>query len=227
MQVHRATFGTGFHHEFQTLAGAGFVVFYVNKRGALGYGQDYAVANIRRYGGKDVDDVMMAVDWLCGLPYVDGARVGVTGGSSGGWLTNWLVTHSDRFRAACTQRSMTDMLSDFGTSDIGYDFTEWEISGLPWDNFDEYRRVSPITYAQRVTTPLLIIHSEEDHRTPVTQADELYAALKRFSKQVEYVRFKGEGHNLSRSGTPSNRIERLYRIIDWFDHHLRQRPRRL
>lgn len=220
VQVHRATFGTGFYHEFQTMAARGYVVFYMNQIGALGYGQAFAVAQINAYGGDDIAQIHAGVDYLASLDYVDEHAIGVTGGSSGGYLTNWLVTHTNRFQAAVTQRSMTDLLSFFGTSDIGYDFGDWEIGGSPWQNWGTYRYVSPVTYAKDVQTPLLIVHSDQDYRTPVSQAEQFYVSLKQLGKTVEFVRFQGENHNLARSGKPVNRRERLQRIIGWFDRYL-------
>jgi dipeptidyl aminopeptidase/acylaminoacyl peptidase len=146
----------------------------------------------------------------------------VTGGSYGGFMTNWIVGHTDRFRAAATQRSVVNLYSFFGASDYGYNF-QYELHGLPWEDEEaslQYLRMSPIHYVKNVKTPLLIIHSEQDHRCPISQAEELYTALKVLKREVEFVRFEGESHGLSRGGRPRNRRERLDRIAGWFERHL-------
>jgi dipeptidyl aminopeptidase/acylaminoacyl peptidase len=160
--------------------------------------------------------VMKVADWLFARPYVDRGRVGVTGGSYGGYMTNWIVAHSDRFRAAVTQRSVVNLESMFGTSDFGYSLG-YEFGGTPWKNVDELRRQSPITYVTNIRTPLLIEHEEDDLRCPIEQAEQLFTALRVLGREVEFVRFEGESHGLSRGGRPLNRAERLRRIIGWFD----------
>ena len=223
VQVHggpRAQYGNTFFHEFQLLAANGYVVFYANPRGSQGFGEAFADAITKDWGETDFKDVMAGVDYLETKDYVDSKRIGVMGGSYGGYMTNWLVGHTDRFKAAVTQRSVTNLISFFGSSDIGYD--DWrEFGGHPWDNFDEYVRMSPITYAKDMKTPLLIIHSENDLRCPIEQAEQLFIALKVLGRKVEFLRFPEETHDLSRNGRPDRRIERLKRTIDWFDRHLR------
>lgn len=219
--VHCSMFSWDFSHEMQCLASAGFVVHYVNQRGtSAGYGQAWTRASEGDQGGRDYEETMRLVDWLVALPYVDGARLGVTGGSCGGFMTNWIIGHTDRFKAAVTQRSITNQVSFFGTSDIGPEGTTAEAGGDPWSDLEGLWRQSPLAYADRVTTPLLIIHSDEDHRCPLEQAEQLFAALRWQRKEVEMVVFVGENHGLSRGGRPANRIERLRRIQGWFDDRL-------
>ena len=211
-----------FFHEMQYLAGKGYVVLWTNPRGSQGYGQDHAGAIVQDWGGPDYVDVMAAMDHLVAQGYVDESRLGVTGGSYGGFMTNWIVGHTERFRAAVTQRSVVNLYSFFGESDYGYDF-EYEFFGTPWGDEEKtlkYIRMSPLHYVRSITTPLLIIHSEEDHRCPISQGEELYTALKLLKKETEFVRFEGESHGLSRGGRPQNRKERLQRIGGWFEKYL-------
>jgi acylaminoacyl-peptidase len=211
-----------FFHEMQFLAGKGFVVLWTNPRGSQGFGEAFAKPIVQNWGGPDYDDLMAATDWLVATGFVDEKRLGVTGGSYGGYMTNWIIGHTDRFRAAATQRSVVNLYSFYGSSDFGYDF-EWEFFGRPWADEEtalKYLRMSPIHYVQAMKTPLLILHSTEDHRCPIAQAEELYTALKILKREVEFVRFEGESHGLSRGGRPKNRRERLERIAGWFERHL-------
>lgn len=219
--VHCSMFSWDFSHEFQCLAAAGYVVHYVNQRGtSAGFGQAWTRASEGDQGGRDFEEIMKLVDWLTQQPYVDAERLGVTGGSCGGFMTNWFIGHSNRFKAAVTQRSITNQLSFFGCSDIGPEGTLAETAGSPWQDLDKLWQQSPLAYAEQMTTPLLIIHSDEDHRCPLEQAEQLFAALRWMGKEVELVVFQGESHGLSRGGRLANRIERLRRIQGWFDDHL-------
>jgi dipeptidyl aminopeptidase/acylaminoacyl peptidase len=219
--VHCSMFSWDFNHEFQCLANAGYNVFYFNQRGTTaGYGQAHALGN---YYGKHRDEfreIMLGVDDVVKREYVDEERLGVTGGSCGGFMTNWIVGHTDRFSAAVTQRSVTDLVSKYGTSDNGPEQAESEGGGTPWDQVDRLWWSSPIAYADRVRTPLLIVHSAEDHRCALSQAEELFTALRWMGQEVEMVVFEGEHHGLSRGGRPGNRIERQRRILDWFERYL-------
>lgn len=224
LQVHCSMFSWDFNHEFQILATAGFAVAYFNQRGTTaGYGQAWTHASEGDQGGKDYTEIMKGVDDLLTRPYLDGARLGVTGGSCGGFLTNWIVGHTDRFAAAVTQRSITNQISFFGTSDIGPECTEGEIATNPWRSLESSWQQSPIAYAERINTPLLIVHADEDYRCPLEQAEQLFAALRWMGKPVELVIFEGEDHGLSRGGRPGNRIERLRRILGWFERYLTPR----
>ncbi len=223
LEIHggpRTAYGHAFMLEFQLLASRGFHVIYTNPRGSQGYGEGFAAWIVGDYGTRDYQDLMEAADHVVERGWVDPDRFGVTGGSYGGYMTNWIVTHTDRFAAAVTQRSISNWQSFFGTSDIGYFFGEEELTALPWDDPAKFAEKSPITYVKDVTTPLLILHSEKDERCPMEQAEQLFVALKRLKEEVELARFPDESHDLSRSGQPRHRVERLERILGWFDKHL-------
>lgn len=223
LQVHggpHAAYGYGFFHEFQLLAAAGYGVLFSNPRGSSAYGEAFSRAVVGDWGGIDFRDVMAAVDAACRLDWVDPDRLGVAGGSYGGYMTTWIVGHTDRFKAAVAMRALTNWYSFYGTSDIGVRFTELEVPGNPWDDEERLLRHSPIRYAHRVTTPILLIHAEEDYRCPIEQAEQFYTAVKRRRVPAEFIRFPGEDHNLSRSGRPRSRLERLRHILRWFGQHL-------
>ncbi|MEX2314497.1 MAG: S9 family peptidase, partial [Thermomicrobiales bacterium] len=213
-------YGVGFFHEMHVLAARGYVVLYTNPRGSTGYGQSFVAASMNDWGGADYRDVMAGVPFLEPLGYVDTTRLGVTGGSYGGYLTNWIIGQTSQFKAAVTMRSTCNRISQFGTSDFTMMYNEWEFQGTPYDNAAFYLERSPLTYVRNVTTPVLILHSENDLRCPITQGEEFFVALKKLGKQVEFVRFPDESHNLSRSGQPVHRVERLERLCGWFDTHL-------
>ena len=216
-----AQYGWTFFDEFQVQAAAGYAVIYTNPRGSQGYGERFTRAVVGDWGGGDFADVMAGVDEAFRLaPWIDPERLGVLGGSYGGFLTSWTVGHTDRFRAACSERAVNAHPSMFGTSDIGHLFNEVEIGGLPWEIPETYAERSPLTHAKNIHTPLLIIHSEDDLRCPIEQAEQLYVALKKQRKEVVFVRFPDENHELSRSGKPRHRLERFRIILDWFTTHL-------
>ncbi|OXM85431.1 S9 family peptidase [Paenibacillus rigui] len=216
-----ALYANSYSHEFQTMASQGYVVLYLNPRGSFGYGQDFVKACRGDFGGRDYHDLMDAVDHVAGTcGFVDETRLGVTGGSYGGFMTNWIVGHTDRFRAAVTDRSISNWLSFYGMSDIGISYTEGEIEGNPWEDADKLWKHSPLAYAAHIHTPLLILHGEHDLRCPIEQAEQLYVALKRLGKRTQLVRFPGSNHALPRSGKPSLRVERLNRIMRWFQEHI-------
>ncbi|MGI6162554.1 MAG: prolyl oligopeptidase family serine peptidase [Bacillota bacterium] len=222
LEIHggpHTAFGFSFFHEFQLLASRGYGVIYGNPRGSTGYGQEFVAATHHDWGGKDYEDVMAFADYAARLPWVDEDRMGVTGGSYGGYMTNWVIGHTNRFKAAVTQRSTCNRFSQFGASDAAYMNGEFEFDGNPWDNPMAYLDRSPIMYVRNVETPLLLIHSEEDLRCPVSQAEEFFVALKKLKKEAVMVRFPGENHELSRSGKPKHRVERLEYIIAWFDRY--------
>lgn len=223
--VHCSMFSWDFSHELQVYANAGFAIAYFNQRGTTaGYGQAWTRASEGDQGGKDYEELMIGVDDLIAHPFIDAKRLGITGGSCGGFMTNWVVGHTDRFAAAVTQRSIANQISFFGTSDIGPECTEGETGTNPWKDLEASWRQSPIAYAASFNTPLLILHSDEDHRCSVEQAEELFAILRWLGKTVEMVIFEGENHGLSRGGRPGNRIERLRRIIGWFVKYLVTHP---
>ena len=221
LEIHggpRTAYGYGFMFEFHLLAHNGFYVIFSNPRGSDGYGFDFAYKIVRNYGDRDYKDLMEFVDnVLAEFKTIDENRLGVTGGSYGGFMTNWIVGHTTRFKRAVTQRSISNWISFYGTSDIGWLFGEYEIGEPPFDDPMKYWERSPIAYVKNVETPLLIIHAEEDYRCPIEQAEQLFVALKVLGKEVRMIRFPGESHELSRSGKPRHRIERLYFIRKWFE----------
>lgn len=212
-------YGYSFFHEMQVLAARGYVVYYSNPRGSAGYGRAFAEAIKGDWGGPDFADVMAGADYLESLAFVDVKRIGITGGSYGGFMTNWAVGHTRRFKAAVTQRSVVDLIPFFGSSDVGYEFY-WELGGKPWEDRDGWERQSPLTYAKNIRTPLLIIHSEQDLRCGIEQAENLFATLKSLKRTTELIRFPEESHGLSRGGRPDRRIARLEKIVEWFDRYM-------
>jgi len=207
--------------EFQILAAEGMSVFYSNPRGSEGYGEAFNDANHRDWGPGPMRDVLAGVDALVADGLADPARLGVTGGSYGGYLTNWIVAHDDRFAAAMTCRSVSDMTMLFLTGDIGGgDWASLEFDVMPWEDPAYYREISPITYAHRTTTPLLIQHSERDLRTTIGQAEALFSVLRGNKRSVRLLRVPEETHELTRSGTPFRRVENLVVVRDWFRHFL-------
>ncbi len=216
-----AAYGETFFHEFQVLAGKGYALVFTNPRGSQGYGQTFTAATHHDWGGKDCEDILAGLDAaLARFPFLDPERLGIQGGSYGGFMTNWIIGHTDRFRAAVTMRSIANCLSQWGTSDLAYFKGYWEFPGDPWEHPTFYWERSPLAYVQRITTPLLIMHSEQDLRCPIGEAEQLFTALKKLGREVVFVRFPNESHDLSRSGQPAHRVERLHLLLDWFDRHL-------
>jgi dipeptidyl aminopeptidase/acylaminoacyl peptidase len=201
----------------QYLAARGYVVLFTNPRGSAGYGLEYLKRLRHDWGGPDTPDVLACVDRLARSRYIDKSRLYLAGGSYGGFMTNWIIARDHRFRAAVTQRSVYNMESMFA-SDYGW-FLAYEMGCMPWKDPKRYRRSSPHATVARIKTPLLIIHSEQDLRCPIGQAEEMFTTLKYLGREVEFVRFAGEPHGLSRCGRPQNRAERLRRILDWLDRH--------
>jgi dipeptidyl aminopeptidase/acylaminoacyl peptidase len=218
-----AQYGYPFFDEFQVQAGAGYGVLYVNPRGSQGYGEAFASAVVGDWGGGDAADVQAALDEaLSRFDWIDPERLGLLGGSYGGFMTSWIVGHSKRFRAACSERAVNVQTSMFGTSDIGFVFNQVELGGvLPWEDIAKYLERSPLTYAKDITTPLLILHSEDDLRCPIEQAEQLFVALKTLRREVVFVRFPDENHELTRSGKPRHRLERFRILLEWFAKYLR------
>jgi dipeptidyl aminopeptidase/acylaminoacyl peptidase len=217
----RGAFGYSLMHEFQVLAAQGWVIMYINPYGSGGYYEDFQAGLPGHYGEQDYADIMESVDYvLKKYDFIDTERLGVTGGSYGGYMTNWIVTHTDRFKAAVTLRSISNWVSFFGTSDIGWTFGKWEMGGIPWIDEENFQAKSPIRYVQNAKTPTLIIHSEEDHRCPIEQAEQFFTALKVLNVPTEFIRFPKENHDLSRKGKPKNREQRLKHIIRWFKKYL-------
>lgn len=206
--------------ENQLLAGHGYGVVFVNYRGSTGYGFDYQNSVRFDYGGVDYRDNITALDAvLARYNWLAQDRQFITGGSHGGFLTNWATTQSNRFRAAVTQRSVSNWISEAGTQAFPPLSMQQEFGGTLWENFDYYWNRSPLQFANQVTTPTLIIHSSSDHITPIGQGEEWFYALKANNVPVEMVVFRGEGHGLSRAGKPVNLVERLNQIVAWFERY--------
>ncbi len=223
LQIHggpHTAYGLTFFHEFQFLCSRGYGVVFCNPRGSTGYGQEFLEAIRHDWGGVDYEDVMAAADYAASLPWVDENAMGVLGGSYGGYMTNWVITQTNRFKAAVAQRSTCNRMSQFGASDAAFTNGQWEFDGDPWDNPKAYLDVSPLMYVRHVETPLMLIHSELDLRCPMEQAEEFFTALKKLGKTAILVRFPGENHDLSRTGGPRHRIERLEYMAAWFDKYL-------
>ena len=210
-------YGWTLFDEAQVYAGAGYAVVYGNPRGSSGYGQAHGQWIVGDVGERSTPDLMALLEHALQRPHLDSTRVGVLGGSHGGYMTSWLVAHTDRFRAAISERAVNAIDSFEGSSDIGAGF----VDDLYGPDRQQRTDQSPLTYADRITTPLLIIHSEHDWRCPVEQAQRLYVALRKRDAVVEMLLFPGEGHELSRSGLPSHRVARFEAILDWFARYLR------
>lgn len=223
LQIHggpHTAYGVGFYHEFRVLAAAGYLVLACNPRGSTTYGQDFADCIQYAYPGDDAKDLLAVLDQVCHRPYVDSERLGVTGGSGGGLLTNWLVAHDGRFKAAISQRCVADWLGFFHSADFCM-FSPFWFRDVAHRDPASYLDRSPFLLAEQVNTPLLLIHSEEDWRTPIGQSEAMFRALKAARKPVAMLRFPGENHELSRSGAPSRRVQNQEAILRWFDHWLK------
>jgi dipeptidyl aminopeptidase/acylaminoacyl peptidase len=215
-----AMYGKSFFFEFQMLAGHGFAVVYSNPRGSTGYGRKFSDAVNNDWGGKDFLDLMAGLDAAIERYNIDPGRLGVAGGSYGGYMTNWAVSHSDRFKAAVTMRCVSNLAMLWGTSDLGwYISDEWN-GAVPWKDLGWLMERSPITYVEKIRTPLLILHSDSDLRCSIGEAEQLFTALKFLEREVKYVRFEGQSHDLSRNGHPRSRVMRLRLIRDWFLSHI-------
>jgi dipeptidyl aminopeptidase/acylaminoacyl peptidase len=217
-------YGWSLFWEWQCMLARGMSVYACNPRGSDGYGQEFLAANYRDWGEGPMRDVMGGLDALIADGLVDPERMGVTGGSYGGYLTSWIVGHTDRFRAAVTARSVNDLTSEMLAGDIGGPmFGEEAYRAQPWTHPDLYRAHSPLTYAAQIRTPLLIQHAEKDLRTPINQGEELFSALRALRRPVRLMRVPDESHELTRSGTPFRRVENLARIVEWLEHFLVKR----
>ncbi|WP_420596081.1 alpha/beta hydrolase family protein [Deinococcus sp.] len=215
-------YGHGFMHEFQLFAARGYAVCYSNPRGSVGYGQRWSSDIFGRWGSIDADDVLTFFDVCLDALPLDRTRTAVMGGSYGGYLTNWLISHTTRFKAAVTDRSICNLISFGGTSDIGMRFWDDELGGNFQRSADTNKlwALSPLKYVENVNTPTLIIHSLLDHRCPIEQAEQWFVALKLHGVETRFVRFPGEDHELSRSGRPDRRLARLNEYVAWLDQYL-------
>lgn len=214
-------YGSGFFFEFQLLAAAGYGVVYTNPRGSLGYGAEFCRSIRADWGNRDYADLMAGLDEaLRRYPAIDPGRLGVAGGSYGGFMVNWIIGHTDRFKAAITMRSVVNRMSAMGTSDLGFRRVAQFGGKLWWEELEPYLHQSPLMWASNVRTPLLIEQQENDLRCPIEQAEQLYAALKLLRREVRFVRYPGESHGMSRNGKPWHRVHRLKTILEWFAGHL-------
>ena len=215
-----AQYAFHFMHEFYYLAAQGYVVHFCNPRGGSGYGEDHAKAIFGKWGTVDYDDVSAWTDLVAKKPYIDKKRMGVTGGSYGGYMTLWIIGHTQRFKAAVAQRVLSNFISMWGSSDFNWSFQE-VINDLPpyKDPMNAWDR-SPLKYIENAKTPTLIIHSEQDHRTPIEQGEQAFVALKTLGVDTEFVRFPDSPHGLSRTGRTDRRIARLNHILRWFEKYL-------
>ncbi len=220
-------YGYIFFHEMQWMAAKGYVVVYPNPRGSTTYGQEFGNIIQYKYPGDDYKDLMIAVDSVIRRGYVDSTKLGVTGGSGGGLLTDWAVGHTHRFAAAVSQRDVADWLGFWYTADFTLFQPSW-FRSTPFRDPQEFLTRSPVRYADSVTTPLMFILGEEDLRAPPNQGGEaMFRALKYLHRTTVQVRFPGESHELSRSGKPVHRVERLQHILNWFDKYLLGKPIKL
>jgi dipeptidyl aminopeptidase/acylaminoacyl peptidase len=223
LEIHggpHSAYGNVFTHEFQWMAAKGYVVLFPNPRGSSNYGQEFGNIIQYRYPGDDYRDLMAGVDAVVQRGYIDEKRLGVTGGSGGGLLTNWTITQTNRFAAAVSQRSIADWAGFWYTADFSL-FTPFWFPRAPWEDPAHYAARSPITHVAKVKTPLMLIDGDDDLRTPPSDGGEMmFRALKYLKVPTVMVRFPGETHELSRSGKPRHRIERLQHIVGWFDKWL-------
>ncbi|HET7457539.1 MAG TPA: S9 family peptidase [Gemmatimonadaceae bacterium] len=218
-----SAYGENWFDEFQNLAGAGMFVLFTNPRGSSGYGGDFTYSTRGRWGAEDYEDLMKAVDIAAKRPDVDSTRMGVTGGSYGGFMTAWITTKTNRFRAAQVDRMISEWTYWYGASDA-QGLTEFEFFGKPWDNFALYDTLSPIRHVTKVTTPTLLVQSEEDFRTPIGNAELWFTALRKRGVPAELVRYPRSTHELSRSGEPWLLVDRLGRLRQWFSYWLLDTP---
>jgi dipeptidyl aminopeptidase/acylaminoacyl peptidase len=222
-----AQYGTGFFDEVQVYAAAGYVVLFSNPRGGSGYSEEHGRA-IRGplndagpgWGTRDYEDVMAVVDTaLANFDFIDPERLGVIGGSYGGFMTSWIIGHTNRFKAAISERAVNNLVSMFGSSDLFWIFQR-QFGGPMWENVDAYLERSPSTYAQQMDTPVLVLHSEQDLRCNIEQGEHLFTLLRLLGKDVEMVRFPAESHELSRGGSPIHRVVRFETILEYFGRYL-------
>jgi len=214
-------YGKFFMHEFYVLAAAGYVVHFCNPRGGRGYGEAHARAIWGAWGTADYDDLMAWTDFVARKNYIDTKRMGVTGGSYGGYMTLWIIGHSERFKAAVTARCVSNFISEWGSSDLNWTF-EYELeAGPPFKDFQKYWDMSPLKYLGAAKTPTMVIHSENDLRCPIEQGEQAFVALKRAGVPSEMIRFPDEFHGLSRTGRTDRRIARIGHILRWFDAYMK------
>ena len=212
-------YGYSFFFELIWWASRGYGVAFCNPHGSSTYGRSFQQSIKHDWGNRDYRDIMAFVDAVVDLPWVDGSRLAAAGGSYGGFMVNWLAGHTDRFAAFCAQRSICNMVSQGGTSDIA-PFRRFTIGGTPEESAEHLWNLSPLKYVSEVRTPTLILHQEQDHRCPIEQGEQWFSALKRLNVPVRFVRFPDESHGMSRGGKPSRRYERLGLMLEWFNRYV-------
>ena len=224
MEIHggpQTQYGRKFMHEFYYLAAKGYVVYFSNPRGGQGYGEAHGKAIHNQWGTVDYDDIIDWADYMVGQAYIDIARMGVTGGSYGGYMTNMLIGRTDRFAAAVTQRSVSNLISMWGTSDGNWIFQRsFGENKPPFENVEKYWDQSPLKFIGNAKTPTLVIHSEKDWRAHPEQGEQVYIALKKLGVDTELVLFPDSPHGLSRVGRTDRRIARLEHIARWFEKYM-------
>jgi dipeptidyl aminopeptidase/acylaminoacyl peptidase len=224
MEIHGGPltqYGKFFMHEFYNLAAHDYVVYFCNPRGGRGYGEEHAQAIYGDWGRADYADLMAWADFMEKQPYIDSQRMGVTGGSYGGYMTVWIIGHTQRFKAAVTQRCVSNFVSMWGSSDFNWTFQQELGNKPPFEDLQNFWEHSPIAYIGNAHTPTLVLHNEFDLRCPIEQSEQVFVALKKLGVDSEMVRFPDEFHGLSRTGRTDRRIARLNHILRWFDKYLK------
>jgi len=217
-------YGVDWYQEFQVYAAKGWGVFFCNPRGSTGYGQKFERGIVNNWGGMDYKDIMEGLDTVLKQnAWIDQDRLGLTGGSYGGFMANWILGHTDRFKAAVTLRSISNFISDDGTRDGAYGHEE-DFKGILFDDFDQYWDASPLKYAKNVKTPTLILHSDNDYRVPIEQGEQWFRALKHYGVDTELVIFPRENHNLTRTGEPKHLVESMNWQVYWFERFIDKNP---
>ena len=217
-----SSYGSTFYLWAQVLAARGYAALYVNPRGSSGSGEAFAQAVDFDWGGKDYEDILAGVEAALARGGLDPDRMAVTGGSYGGYMTNWIIGHTTRFRAAVTLNSVTNLTSSFGTGDIDSVFAERQY-GLPWEAEAHYRERSPITYAPQIVTPTRIIHAENDYRCPIEQGEQLYVWLKKLGRApVDFIRVPRSSHTVNAS--PRQRLQVREKVFEWIERYVPAGP---
>ncbi|MSP12343.1 MAG: S9 family peptidase [Chloroflexi bacterium] len=205
-------------HDHQAFAAAGYVVFYCNPRGSEGYGSTFQDAIHGNWGEAEMDDILSGVDYLGARGFIDPARMAITGGSYGGYMTVWIIGHDQRFACAAALRGVYHLRAFYGVTDA-FELVELEFDGNPWEMDEKLWHHSPLAYAHKIRTPLFISHAELDYRVPISDAEQLYTSIRRNGGTVEFVRYPREGHEMTRSGEPRHRIDNQERLLTWFDRY--------
>ncbi len=224
LEIHgcpKCVYGTVHFHQMQILANEGYAVVFSNPSGSSGNGDVFADIT-GEYGGRDYEDIMNVMDEAIErYDFIDEGRLGVTGGSYGGFMTNWVIGHTDRFEAAVSFRSISNWISKFATTDIGYYFVDDQIRADPWEDVEKLWDHSPMKYADRVDTPTMFITSRKDYRCWEAEAIQMFSSLKYHGVDSKLVLFEGENHNLAREGRPKQRMKRLEKMLEWFDEYVK------